>query len=345
MPKSTVADVRFSRFPLVIGRCANDFPEILSALNEATQRLLLASGETGWYGCWKKVVFPVSATNPYITLPRQFARAINLDVCRTPIRMFNEFYEFLPYGVGLQDLPTGRDWCGTISGYERGEVPLMTDMDGASNNFIRVYITSTQDVGKRILITGTDSNDLQIYSQDGTNNVNGTFLSFASPFATTSFYIKTIQALQKDVTIGDVIVKQVNGSTGVETTLVRLAPTETNPSYRRFYINPLPSGCCNGNATTLYVTALCKLQFVPVYQDTDQLIISNIPALIEEAQAIRYSSMDTTNAAILEQKHHMKAIKLLQNEQRHEMGESEASIVVDPFAGQSLRRQAIGTLI
>lgn len=342
MPRFTVADVRNSRFPLVFGRCANDIPPILSMLNECTQRLLLASGETGWFGCWQKVAFSVSVANPYITLPRQFARAINLDVCRMPIQIRNEFYEFLPGGIGLQSPPVCNDWCGNIQGYERAEVPTMVDLDGASTNFIRAYISNSADAGKRLLITGTDANDLQIYSEDGTNNVNGTFLTLASPFVTTAFCIKTIQALQKDVTLGDVIVKQVSGVTGVETTLARLAPTEINPAYRRFYISRLPNGCCpaNGNVT---VEALCKLQYVPVYQDTDQLLISNIPALIEEAQAIRYSSMDTPNAAVLEQKHHRKAIKLLQNEQRHELGEN-MSVVCNPFVGASLESQSIGYL-
>lgn len=341
MPRATVSDVRFSRFSQVIGKCANDIAAILPVLNEATQRLLQASGETGWFGCWEKVAFNVSVANPYITLPRQFARAINLDVCRFPVRMRNEFYEFLPGGIGLQT-PCS-DWCGNIAGYERGEVPSMVDMDGAADNFIRVYLSNSADAGKRVLITGTDANDLQIYSIDGSNNVNGTFLTLTIPFATTSFYIKTIQALQKDVTFGDVIVKQVNGVTGVETLLSRLAPTEINPAYRRFYISKLPSGCCPSNTGHVTVTALCKLQYVPVYQDTDQLIIANIPALIEEAQAIRYSSMDIPNAALLEQKHHNKAIRLLQNEQRHELG-NQMSVVCDPFYGASLQSQMIGSL-
>lgn len=342
--RATVADVRASRFPLTFGKCANDVAAIVAMLNECTQRLLFASGETGWFGCWQKVAFNVSVTNPYITLPRQFARAINLDVCRMPIQIRNEFYEFLPGGIGLQEPPFNscNDWCGNIAGYERAEVPTMVDLDGASNNFIRAYISNSADAGKRLLITGTDANDLQIYSTDGTNNVNGTFLTLGSPFVTTSFYIKTIQALQKDVTLGDVIVKQVNGVTGEETTLVRLAPTEINPAYRRFFISRLPNGCCPANGIVT-VTALCKLQYVPVYQDTDQLLISNIPALIEEAQAIRYSSMDTPTAAVLEQKHHNKAIRLLQNEQRHELGES-MSVVCNPFAGASLERQSIGYL-
>lgn len=342
--RATVADIRFSSFPQVLGRCANDFPEILAALNEVTERLLLAAGETGWYGCWQRVVFTVSVANPYITLPRQFVRAINLDVCRHPIRLHNEFWEFMPNGQGLKSPPNCQDWCGTLAGYERGNVPTMVSPDQSVNNFIRVYITNSADVGKRILLTGLDSNGMQIYSLDGTNNVNGTFLTFAQPFVTTSFFIKDIQALQKDVTLGDVIVKAVSAVTGVETTLARLAPTEVNPSYRRFYIHALPSGCCAPNSTTISVTALCKLDFVPVYQDTDQLIITNKPALIEEAQALRYSRMDNPNALVLSEYHHKKAIKLLQNEQRHQMGVQEISVTCNPFEGAPLSRQMIGSL-
>jgi len=339
----TVADCRFSRFPTVLGLCNNDLANIIPALNEATLRLLQAGGDTGWYANWARVKFNVLFTNPYITLPRQFARIINMDVCRNPVRIHNAFYEFLPGGIGLQSPSNCKDWCGTVAGFERESVPTMRDID-PTNQLVRVYATNALDYGKRILITGLDQNGNQIYSSDNGNQVTGTFLTLAAPFVTTVMQISVIQALQKDVTNGDVVIKQVDATTSNEIELSRLAPTETNSSYRRYFITKLPNGCCPNPDGSFAITALVKLEYVPVYQDTDQLIISNLPALIEEAQAIRYSSMDVPNAAALEAKHHAKAIKLLQNEQRHLEGVQEPAVSVNSFEGENMYCARIGTL-
>lgn len=346
MPANLLS-ARMSRLPQVIGKCASDVPGIAAYVNEATQRLIYASGETGWWGGWKRVLFPVVSTaNPYITLPRQFARAINLDVCTMPVRIHNEFWEFLPGGVGLRDPTNQPDWCGNLAGYERGTVPTMVDLT-TTNQLLRVYFTDSRDAGARILVSGLDQNSLPIYSQDGLVSVNGFYITLAAPFATSTFIVTSITSIQKDATFGDVILKQVDATTGVEVTLSRYGPDEMLPAYRRYYLTNLPSNCCTaaGATVSVYVTALCKLEFIPVTRDTDMLILGNIPALISECQAIRYSEMDVTNAAQLEVKCHRQAIRFLQNEQRHMEGEQEPAVSVDTFQGAPLSRQSIGILI
>lgn len=99
--KATLADIRRSRFPQVIGSCA-DGEDVAPVLNECIQRLMDAGGETGFWGSWGRVAFTVSRATPFISLPRAFQRIINLDVCSRPINLNNEFYEFLPGGVGLK---------------------------------------------------------------------------------------------------------------------------------------------------------------------------------------------------------------------------------------------------
>lgn len=349
--KATLRDIKNSRFPTVIGACRDDTPTIAGLLNECIQRLINVAGETGWAFGWKRVAFTISRANPYITLPRSIARIINLDVCRCPINMNNEFYEFLPGGVGLKGIAGQPDWCGSLDGFERGTVPTMVDLT-STNQYIRVYLSDVRDIGKRILIQGVDQNGLEIYSQDGLNTVDGFFITFASPFADyvdpTSglpIIVTQIESVQKDITYGDIVLKQVDATTGAEVTLARYAPDETNPAYRRYYLSHLPN-CCFANQTTagVVVTAIAKLEFIPVSRDTDQLLIGNIPALIEEAQSIRYSQMDVPTAAGLELKHHRRAIKLLQDELRHYEGEQRIAVAVVRWP-EPLSYQAIGTLI
>lgn len=336
--KATLADVRRSRFPTVIGKCKDD-PAVAEVCNECIQRLINAGGETGFWGSWVRVAFTISRANPYITLPRTLARIINLDVCRTPINLHNEFYEFLPGAVGLQGVSTCADWCGTVEGFERGTYPTMVDLT-STNNRLRAYLSDLRDVGRRVLVQGLDQNGLQIYSNDGLNTVDGFYMTLASPMVDSGFIVTQIQSIQKDITYGDVVLKQVDATTGAEVTLARYAPDETNPSYRRYYVSnvPLPG-------TSVTVTAMAKREFIPVFRETDQLLIGNIPALIEEAQSLRYSEMDVPNAAAMDARHHAKAIKLLQNELRHEMGEQRIAVAVDRFQGEPLCHQNIGGLI
>lgn len=348
MPPITLAQVRQSSFPETLGFCIEDIPRIAAAVNGAQERLILAGGETGWWGGWQPARFPITQANPYITLPRQFNRIINMAVCDQGLPINNVFFELLPHNIGI---PTGccrlPDWCGKdIEGYERGNYPTSVDVT-ASNQYLRVYVTDSRDIGKRMLISGLDQNGLPFYSSDGTLNPLGFYLTFADPFVQSSFIVTQIQTVQKDYTFGDIVLQQVDATTGEAVNLARYGPNEINPSYRRYYINRLPSLCCGPNnlPANVSISAVCKLQYFPVIQDTDWLIIQCIPALEEEAQANRYSRMDSPNALNLAAGHHRAAIRHLQNQLRHEEGEQSPAVNVDIFPGAPLEAQGIGTLV
>ncbi len=354
--KITVAQVAQSQFPEVIGACSNDIPTICKYLNRAQQILINCGGESGFWGGWQKVVFQVSRCNPYITLPPRLARAINMDFCRFPVRIQNEFYEFLEGGIGLQDFYRtqgwqGRnDWCGATQGFDRGVFPSMVDLTN-TNQLLRVYTTDPRDIGKRMLIgPAKDQNGNYIYSTDGNSNPNGFYLTFTNPFITSNMIVTSIEGIQKDLTFGDVLLYQVDATTGAQVLLSRYGPNETNPAYRRYYLNQLPCGClCHtpGNPclvgqpvnTNVPVTAMGKLEFYPVSQVTDWLVIGNIPALIEEAKAIRDSDMESAVGAALENKSHKRAIKLLQDEMRHYIGELSPAINYAPWGTARLSRR------
>lgn len=350
----TLSTAQQSRIPKVLGGCVNDLPSLASYINEAQERLIKAGGETGWWGGWAKVVFQISRADPYIVLPRQFARAINLDVCRTPIKIQNSFFEFLYAGVGLQsrdDLlatQTGRDWCGIFAGFERNNVPTTRTLT-PTNQLLRVYYTDARDQGRRVLIgPSKDQNGNYIYSQDGNNPVNGFYLTLAAPFTTSQMIVTDIEGIQKDPSYGDVLIYQVDATTGNQVLLSRYAPYETTPSYRKYFINRLPCGCCchtAGNNCTctdpdpfLPVTALVKYEYVPANLSTDFLVIGNIPALKEECLSIRYGEMDSPASVPLSERHHLKAIKLLNDELRHYLGELVPAIGFSPWGTAKLQR-------
>lgn len=351
----TLQDVGRSRIPAVLGKCATDWASIASYINEAQQRLINALEETGAWNGWEKIVFNVLRCDPYITLPPRYARMVNANVCKTPVQIFNEWYEVLWAGPGLQE-PTRctEDGCLTnslsIGGFDRATVPTAYDL-AQTNQRIRAYITDPRDVGKRILISeALDQNGNGIYTQDVLRPVNGFYLTFEQPFVDSSFIVTSFRNVAKDETFGDVVLKQVDDTTGEESLLSRYTPGETNPAYHRYYIQGLPARCCPTNCDAdsdqiAQVTVMAKLEYVPVVQPSDFLVITNIPALKEECEAIRYGEAETPAAVQMAALKHKNAIRLLNEELGHYVGKLNPSINFAPFGVAGLERRQVGIMI
>lgn len=339
---ATLKTVKNSRIPELIGVCSDDTARISAIVNDAQQRLIYAGKDAGWWNGWVKVVFSVTPTNPYITLPREFARIINMAIEEFPIHIHNEFYEVLPGGIGPLPNCTVSDWCGTVAGYERGIWPTSVDLT-TTNQTLRVYVTDSRDVNSRILIIGLDQNGNEIYSQDGLHTVTGFYLTFDSPFVDSTFIVTQIKSVVKPVTFGDVLLYQVDQTTGTQVLLSRYKASETNPAYRRYYIAPVPSWCCSG--TSFNITALAKMEYIPAIRDTDLLVISNIPALTEMVQALRYYAQDVVASHQLGLMHEKRAIKLMRQELDHYMGIEEPAVTVDDGEALSYCRIGLSTNI
>lgn len=336
----TLQNVMESRIPQVAGFCNSDTIAVASLINEAQQRLIGAATETGWWGGWAKVVFSITTAAPYLTLPPQFSRIVNLDLCKFPIRVQNSWYEVLVDGIGLRE--AGDNRCnGPIEAYDRELVSTAVDLP-PTNQLLRLYLTDIRDVGKRVLFSGAlDQNHTGIYSTDGLESVNGFYLTLQSPFITSAFIVTSFAAIAKPVTYGDLVLKSVDASTGAEIFLGRYTPSETNPAWRRYLISGVPGCCCvNGVQQTPQVTALAKYEYQPVRNLSDFLIIGNIPALKEEVMSIRMSEMDSSNGTQLAEVHHRKAIRLLSQELQHYLGSEMPAIVVKPF--QTIGLNSVG---
>lgn len=336
-------DVRQSRIPEAIGCCASDAGKLIEIVNEAQERLVFAGGETGWWGSWQKMVFTVAGlTDPYITAPRNIARLINMDVCRHPVRIQNEFYEFLEAGKGLQPGCV----CQDLETYDRGLFPTFSDLV-PGNKRLRFYISDAADIGRRALVQGTDGNGTKIYSLDGVDQVSGIYVSFNQPFVETPFDINTLTGLQKDYTVGQVRVFEVDTVTGVSRLILTMEPGEEVAGYRRYFLNGLPRNCCGSTdpaAVTTQVTVLAKLALMPVIVDPDYLVIQNLTALKEECQAVRFGEMDDSGSAGQAALHHRNAIRLLNGELIHHLGKDRPAVNFAPFGTAKLSYQAIGRL-
>lgn len=349
--RTKLSDISNTRIPEIVGVCADDFPRLSSYLNEAQQRLINAAGENGFWGSWHKVVFNVTRTNPYITLPPQYARMISMDVCRRPVPIQNEHYEFLEFGIGLQVPCTSESpflgyQCGTMQGYDRNVVNTAYDLT-ATNQYLRTYITDVRDIGAKFLISGAlDANGVGIYTNDVNLQVDGFYLLGDQPFTTSTSIVTSFQAFSKPVTYGDVLLYQVDATTGEEMFLSRYTPQETNPTYRRYFIKTLPCGCCVSptNPGYVQVTTLLKVEYTPAINPSDFLIIGNVPALKAECESIRYSEIDNEASQVFSVKKHQDAIALLNAEITHYVGKSRPAINVAPYGSARLENSMIGIL-
>lgn len=359
MQRPTFSMLRSSSFPRALGLCATDFNDVREGANECTERLIFdpLSPDEGWVGGWAKYAFSVQPTSPpsgfaYLTTPREVARLIGIDICSIPIKLRNGFYEFLEFGRGLQPrasacgngLFSGQNCACQTAGdsFDRDNVPTLADLAGAPQ-FIRIFASNSGDLRKRVLVQGKDQNNQVIYGVDPLTGlaVEGEFVALTSPFAQTLNQFSIVTGLSKEATLGPVQFQQVDASTGTAATLSSMEPSETTASYRRYLLTGLPRNCCNTPAGTVTVTAQAKLDFIPIATDNDYLRIPNIPALIEEAYSLRYSRIDSQVAAGLEQKHHNKAIALLNGQLDHVEGKVNVAITVPLFGSDRVRLNPI----
>lgn len=354
MQRLRLYDVRLSRLPRVIGACPADIQTVAENVNTAQRRLLYAkeAGDEGWHGTWAEIAFNVTRTNPYFTAPREVARVEFTNVCRRPVPVQNQFYEYLQFGNGRLPKIHARCRQDFLQVYSRNSVPTFTDL-AATPQLIYIYPSDPGDVDgtKRVLLQGLDQNGVTVYSQDGANRVQGVFVPLGSPFVSSAIQFTQITGIQKDITNGPVQFFQFDPTTGAQSLLLTMEPSEQTAWYRRYYFNPLPFNCCHSfppvqpsTPNTVQVTAIVKLDLIPVAVDTDYTLIQNLEALIEEGQSVRYSEIDSATSKQMAAEKHKQAIGLLNGEIAHFYSRDEPAIAVRPFGSARLSRARVGMI-
>lgn len=347
MRRPTLGMFRAAGGSLPVGICVGDLASTANIVNLAQEQLIMdpLAPDEGWWGGWMRMAFNVISTSSYsyIVTPYDIARVILLDVCSNPIRLRNGFFEYLEFGTGLLPKPCNTtDVCRptTMQAFERDRVVTLNDFASSSRK-LRVYYTDPADVGKRIVFQGPDKNGEIVRAIDPTSRtaVQGETVYLAPPFSDTTNEFSSLTGIIKDATYGTVQVFMVDVDSGTATLLTTMEPNETTASYRRYMIAGLPCSCCGTSSGTIQVSAQCKLDFVPAYADSDYLCIPNIPAIMEQVQAIRYSRMDSADAMKLEAKHHDRAISLLNGQLDHYLGKVNTAVAVPIFGSDRLRAQ------
>lgn len=303
--------------------------------------------DEGWWGGWVAMQFSasVAANNAaYITTPREVARLTDVAVCHRPIPLRNHFYEYLDFSPGLQPKHCHHNSCGsTFQGYSRDNVCTLNPLLHTPQT-IRVYPFDARDINRRVLIQGKDNNHMTVLTTDpGTGQAGeGEYLTLKFPFVDSLNLFSELDGIQKDQCYGMIQLFQVNPTTGVESALSAMEPNESTASYRRYLIAGIPNlnQCCQGGHT-LQLNAQAKLDFIPVVNETDYLIIPNVAALIEESLSLHYGRMDSTLAAQQTGIHHQRALALLFGQLDKYLGKTTTAVRVSLFGSNKLHRQPV----
>ena len=311
--------------------------------NDAQERLLMdpLCPSEGWWG--GSVTLNLTATianrSAYVVTPREIARLIVMGICQQPVQIRNGWYEYLQFGRGLQPKGCQNSACASpFQAYERDNVVTLAPLLSTPQQ-VRIYPTDVRDAGKRVLLQGKDQNGMVILTTDpGTGqSAPGEYISLSFPFSTSVNQFSTITGIQKDQSYGLVQFFQVDPDTGAEVALSAMDPNEGTAWYRRYLVNGIPSQnlCCASPANPLQITAQGRLDFVPVQNETDYLTIPNVPALLEEAQSIRFAKME--NGANQSAFHHVRALQLLNGQVDAMEGKTSVAISVPIWGSARLR--------
>lgn len=329
--RTTFADIKNSRIPKMLGLCATD-SKLLDWTNESIQRLL---NRGKWLGTTQRMVMCLN--QDCITLPRQVMSIEVGWVCNRPLDIKSVWFEYLDGGPWLQqDNSCSTDgttntgcfcWGGSQTCYPqcyaRGtNYPAFADFLGQYSTTVkekfRVYCDNPNDVGKTILLQFYDGNGNWVLTNNGATN--GELITLALPYVDSTNYCTNFVAAQKEVTLGNVRLYAVNTIDSSQRQIAIYEPDETNPCYTRVVIPNLSKvGACSGTCSTTKVTLIVNLQFIPIRQDTDWLIIGNLPAIKDMCLSLRHRENNNFSQA---EAYEASAIRELEMELGKSMGDA-----------------------
>lgn len=299
MIRQTLGDVKaeVARVCGTTGMSVTD-PRVLVRINEAQQELMNEGNFPGVVDRWHLI-----ATNGRIVLPPHLDMLLEFTESGTPSTIRSPWAEFVAYGPGpAQDLVRGgRTWYGCDGGslFDRGEVctkiplPQITGGSGCVCDEdtkpgpwkLRFYADPTTADNVLATVQGLDAAGLVIRTEvplsngSGTEWINGEQMqiSSGSGYTETTKEFSDVTAVTMQATNGYKRLVAWNGIEELE--LSNYEPWETTPSYHAYFSPYLESAKDSTNPCCKIVLARARRRFVPVVEDTDVLIISNVLAL------------------------------------------------------------------
>jgi len=220
----------------------------------------------------------------------------------------NRWFEFLESGPGILE---STDSIG-LQLIDQDVAVSFSDIAGTGKK-LRLYpstLTATPDTGTKVLLQGYDDDGAWIRTQDGSNYVDGEYVTMTASYVETTNNFSSLSGVQKPDTKGNVTVKEYNVSAETVRTIAEYEPLENLPTYRRSMIP--------GISTSTTITVTGKLRFIPAQNDTDWLHINNQPALKLMVMAVRKEENNILDEAMA---YEARALQTLQDQLMHFLGD------------------------
>jgi hypothetical protein len=294
---ATVADAVYAIAEVVGNGVQTSDARIIPRINDATRRLMSEGLFVGMIADVR-----ICARQQCFTLPRILENAIDFYIPDSRLDVPNGWYS-----VESQSGYVDPEAINDIALVDMGEVPTSFDVCGAQ--FLKVY----SDVGETdafLRILGYDQNNAQLYSAQPQYQA-GILLPITTAGSLSIQQFNQVTGIQKPQTNGPVSLYAVDPTTLDEVLIARYEPSETNPSYRRYFCSDIPS---NSDGTPVIIRVTGKKRFVYVQNMSDLLIIPNISALKLEVLSIeRQLSSDLQGAEL----YHKQAVEMLKMEAKN----------------------------
>lgn len=349
----TFLDLKKSRLTDIASVCATS-DEFAAYCNEATERLMTRGN---FWGTVQKI--QVCVYGSCITWPRYVGTVLANNLCRVNRPVVGNWYEFMPLNGG--DITPRNGGGFDFWGWGQGGVgrdAVVTETDGFSpvfnpincntGNYIRVFVRCQTDLGKTITFFGVDSNGQTIMQRDA-NGIwsEGITVVAEAPFAQTPMTIRRVDRVVKDTTVCPMDCYQYDAANDVLLDLAHYDPQETSPSYAHTIVKNFGRNCCKQNGVNdpphaRQVTALVKLAFQRVVNDTDLVLIDNYAALKLMIMAIKKEDAgDSAGSAAFE----AKAIHELNLQLRDKIPLDQVPVSINSFGTAVPARQRIGRIM
>lgn len=330
--KLSLSDAR-STIGRVIGDCSTS-SRVVDYINEATRRLLHEGKWVGTYGKFR-ICTTGNESDSIITWPRWLETIETFSVCNHPGTIRNEWYEYLGSGPGPLD--SERNIGNQL--VDRGEAATTSDIVASGNQKkIRVVSDVAESGSATIRIFGEDWDGNRIYS----SGILGESIAVNTIGTLSTNTFSKITGVQKLASNGVVRLYEYDTGDASVRQMAYYEPDETTPWYRRSIIPGLQDGTCEecSDTTQQQVEVMGKLRFIPVANNSDYILIGNLPALKLAVMAIRKEEADL----IVEANAYMYggpingvnvigAVPLLQKELSHWLGDGAVPVmrVQDPM--------------
>lgn len=293
--------------------CQNS-EKVRDLVNEAQQRILNRPDKPVGSFCLYRICF---GSDNCIVFPRQIQTVEAYGICSTPGVVRPIWWSFIGYPNG-PGIPSECGCAGnTLIDAGTGCTFDQVRSTSTAARKISVLASNAADAGKKITIRYIDSNGQRVYSSIDGVVQEGERLTLVAPpsvvYTSRNVATGSPYHIVKEVTQYPIYLYEVDSTTSLPYTqtkmLAQYEPSEELPIYRKALIPGLTGyAACQGaedNDCTQnkQLTALVKLQHVPVVVDNDPLVIGNLAALKLMVLAIlREEQNRLDESAILEAK-------------------------------------------